>query len=380
MNKKQIFMIMCLVVCIIMSLCAVSASEDADNVTVSVDDAEPEILHAADESNISASNEPEVTGDLPPQTFKDLDALLRDSSYGEGSTIRLERDYYYDESVDTGYADGLFFIKNHITIDGQGHTIDGKNKVAILAVGLRGPHDRVAGGVDDVTIRNINFANANNTVIVTGNNLYPGSTAKDYAYGALQFWGSGRVENCNFTNNYALCAAALAIGASNDLVVTDCIFTNNTGFEQGGGAIRLKTYVKGLNITHCVFKGNYGKTFGGAVHLDKGSENTYTNIINCTFINNTAGDGAGGLFLQIEKGIVKTSRFIDNTAPKGGAIYLDGVNGDVSTSNFTHNNATEGGAIYCSSAATTYILIVPNDFAPSGITGICIYLFKRKKK
>ena len=65
----------------------------------------------------------------------------------------------------------------------------------------------------------------------------------------------------------------MALGSGTKINVTDCRFINNTGYGQGGGAIRLRTLVHGLTISGCWFEDNYGDTYGGAVHSDMGKEN-----------------------------------------------------------------------------------------------------------
>ena len=349
MNKKLI-LITCFVFCFFITLSAVSAINEEQNQNLTImDDGASDNLKIDDvESDVSQSNDEEVLGDAPG-TFTDLYNLIGDSHTIDGQTITLNRNYTYNPAIDTTfvhngetyrYCDGIIFTKS-ITIDGKGFTLSGNNQASILYAGGGESH----AFVNDGLLKNINFKDARNTE----------QSDKNLAFGALGIRGNVNVENCNFTNNYAYCAAAISIGYSTNVQFTGCNFINNTGYGTGGGAIRFKTQVVGLNIYKCSFKDNYGLSFGGALHSDKGVGNDGLIVNECEFINNKANSGAGALFFQSKNGVLKNSRFIDNDAYQGGAIYWDGYNGTLTNCTFIHNNATEGGAIFCSNAGSTYI-------------------------
>lgn len=359
MNKRIILTVLCLVLSLFISFSTISAAEDVANNTLSMNNDTPnmmeinsdnEILHENnDENNLSATNNEEILGDEPPGTFSDLYGLIGDAYTSDGQIITLNRNYIYNPAVDTtyvingetySYSNGIIFTRA-ITINGNGYTLNGNNLSSILYIGGGENHIFANGAV----LKNINFKDSRNTEV----------TNKDVAFGALGIRGNVSVENCNFTDNYAYCAAAIGIGYSTNAHITNCNFINNTGYGTGGGAIRFKTSVVSLTISNCLFENNSGASYGGALHSDKGLNNMGLVVDNCDFINNTARSGAGGLFLQSPNGVLKNSRFVNNTAGQGGALYWDGVGGDVSNCNFTHNNATEGGAIFCSNAGSTNI-------------------------
>ena len=328
MNKKMIIVFLCLMLCLFISISAVSS---ADN-TVDGND-----LNQSD----TLKNTENDLQSYSLGSFSDLNARIANTP--DNGVLVLDRDFSYIESEDTSFTNGIWFTKS-LTIDGNGFTIDGCNKARIFGVGAQ-----VGGGhsaVSYVVLKDINFKNAYNTAV---NN-------KNDAYGAVEFWGTGNIINCNFTNNYAFCAAAMALGSGTKINVTDCRFINNTGYGQGGGAIRLRTLVHGLTISGCWFEDNYGDTYGGAVHSDMGKENGGCVVDNCDFVNNRARAGAGGLFFETPGGIVNNSRFRGNTAQVGGGIYWNGYNGTVINSNFYDNVASEyGGGIYCSGRSITNV-------------------------
>jgi len=99
-----------------------------------------------------------------------------------------------------------------------------------------------------------------------------------------------------------------------------------------------------INITGLTFK-NGNSTNGGAIYI---SHEVKSNI-NATFINNTAEEKGGAIYI-VSGGISGNvnSIFINNTAPTwGGAIFIDsgGVSGNVNGT-FINNKAGRGSAIF----------------------------------
>ena len=171
---------------------------------------------------------------------------------------------------------------------------------------------------------------------------------------------------------------------SKNLIFENCIFENNTGCENGGGAFATKydPYTsEGLTIRNSIFKGNSAPASSGAAAcfstnfkiintlfennyasnnvgrtayegaLQAGMEGTYGLISNCTFKNNYAKSNnktqpsrAGALSLRSGTTVEKCT-FINNAADNGGAIYVSG-SGEIKDCTFTQNSATNGGAIY----------------------------------
>ena len=351
MNKKLI-LITCFVFCFFITLSAVSAAEDTGNETLSSDD-QPDTLKTNDDNEILNKTNEYILND-GEGSFTELYGEINGLS--DGQTLELHRDYLYKDS-DAAFKNGIYFSKNNIIIDGKGHKIDGAGVARILQVGATSNgHAAVSG----VTIRNMTFVNAHNEYWNQYN--YQDSNGRDAAknndFGAIEFWGTGNVENCNFINGYAWCAAGIAIGGGSGqgVTISNCKFINNTGYGTGGGAVRLRTEAIGITLYKCWFENNTGISYGGAVHSDSGRGNWHITVDNCDFVNNNAGLGAGGLFFETTGGVVTNSRFANNTAPLGGALYWNGYEGEVSYCNFTGNDASDkGGAIYTSKRATTNI-------------------------
>ena len=302
-----------------------------------------------DESNVDVlgENENAALNEGEPGTFTDLNKLINED-YASNATISLGSNYTYTSS-DSALIHGIP-IGRAVTIDGNGHTIDGNHLARIFNVRVD----------DNVKFMNINFINGNATG--EGTELYAGAI---YNY----FNDKCIAENCNFTNNSALYAGALfLVNASN------CNFTGNSA--EYGGAMFVGSSVG------CTFIGNSatdggamifgsadGCTFIGNSATDGGAMN-YGSADGCTFIGNSATDGGANYF-----GSSVGCTFIGNSAEYGGANYFGSSVGCT----FIGNSATgDGGAMYDGSAVDcTFILILQSiDYTvvTTSCDGDCIYV------
>lgn len=203
----------------------------------------------------------------------------------EGATLVLDADYEYVNGSNKGIV-----ISKSITIDGAGHTLDGKRLSRMFNV-----------TADNVVIKNIKFIN--------GNAL--GSYGRYYGGGAIYWNGTnGCLENCSFTNNTAL-------------GVEDDPYENDTwGLRPSGATINQ----------------------GGAVTWN-GDNGT---VSNCTFKNNHVAypDDGGAVFWQGNNGKVINSEFYDNSAYRGAAVYWMGENGTITLSKFMNRGICDNGIFW----------------------------------
>ncbi len=261
------------------SLTAVSAGEDVN-----------ETLEITDDTNLSAS----------PGTFTELQSKINQAR--EGSTITLDKDYSYSESSTLGVT-----ITKSITINGNGHTLDGIGKSPILIIDTN--------MYKTYNFNNINFINGYTTGYINGY-LVPGGAAV-----------SCHAIESTYNFNY-------------------CNFINNIAPDCEGGAI----FGEVANLNYCIFQNNHASIEGGAVSLSGG------NVNNCVFENNhaTGVDSSGGA-ISIENMYACTisqSRFIGNSADRGGAIFALTATGYpytspvISNNYFEKNRASQGGAVY----------------------------------
>ena len=115
-------------------------------------------------------------------------------------------------------------------------------------------------------------------------------------------------------------------------------FINNSA-GNFGGAIYIRGGRNGVNITNCYFINNHVSETGGAIYSPSREENSF-NIVDSYFINNSAGY-LGGAIYSMDYINISNSKFIDNKAKVGGAIcgrnYLT-----VTNSEFVDNSAYLG--------------------------------------
>ena len=251
--KGHIYILLILLVCII-SISAVSATDDTasdiistndneeivlddnlnDNV-ISTDNSEDGKLLLEDNTEELISNENEKPLSEPDDgTFQ---ALQNKINAGYGTTITLENDYKCED----GFNGKGIQIANAITIDGKGHKIDAQGKGRIFEVN---------NYCDNIILKNITFLNGN----------------ADGDGGAISFnWVNEDclVSNCTFINNNASYGGAIRASYYINLRISDCYFVNNTAKNLGGGIYMVSQNYIG-NVTDCTFENNHASR-GGAI-------------------------------------------------------------------------------------------------------------------
>ena len=128
MDFKNIILVFSLILCILFSISCVAASDVND--TLAASDVEDANMTSANENQvIEQSNDNDLIAGEDDGTFTELQAKIILAS--EGATINLEKDYAYND--DFKITSGIFIDKD-LTINGNGHSIDGMSKSRILAV------------------------------------------------------------------------------------------------------------------------------------------------------------------------------------------------------------------------------------------------------
>ena len=372
--KRKFFIVICLVVFIV-SVVAVSATEDI-NQTI-IDDT----LSVSIDNELSAKD---------AGTFTALQEKINNAQ--AGSTITLNNDYLRDDSSDPN----RIRIDKALTINGNGHKIDvdgsyyGQSRIFYITS-------------SNVVLNDIDFLNA----YVMGHYSEAGS----YNGGAIYSEKNLVLNNCNFINCYIQdgCGAAvyssadvtinrctftknsgnsnsgytassvisaknvfanacsfydndytIAIDSDNDLTVENSIFRNNTGALNAWGKVNVKksdfinndaypnnhgdggaiAAAGDVKVEDSTFTGNHGD-LGGAISLGGNAE-----IYNCKFINNSATRAGGAVYLGKESEVsLVNSNFTKNSAGTGGAIFINGKNHILHSLNFIENSASYGGAL-----------------------------------
>ena len=308
MRYKKSFIALCILLFSLSILC------------VSANDLNEDIAAPEEEGLIEESSD-NILSEGDEGTFTSLQAIIDSSE--ENSTITLDKDYTYDEGFDTR---GIKINKNNLTIDGNGHTIDGLSKSRIFLVKL--------GSIfpNQVTLKNIKFVNGNTT-------LYGGAI---FNYGDLT------VDNCQFTNNYAKYGGG-AIASIGYAEYKNSKFDNNIANGDGGAIFTLSLRGTLANIIGTMIDSAMDGNIDFLTDLVNDDTLVYEKeyISNCAFTNNVANGRGGGAVYAFGHIDISKSTFTSNKAgEKGGAVFGN-KNLFISDSKFTNNNAPKyGGAVY----------------------------------
>ncbi|MDO5814334.1 MAG: hypothetical protein Q4Q18_01750, partial [Methanobrevibacter sp.] len=183
LNKREIFIFFLFVIAI-GSLSLVSAGDSADDILNNVSCDELGI-----DDNIDITESDDFTDILESKDSGTFTALQNKINAAEpDSTIELENDYYYNSNF--GNVDGVKITKS-LTINGNGHVIDGMNASRIFQITNAG----------NVVLKDIVFQDA---------------VFEDWNAGAIFIEnGNLTVNSCIFDDNYASSGGSIYVKYSN---------------------------------------------------------------------------------------------------------------------------------------------------------------------
>ena len=359
MKKRFIVLLACLF--FIISLSAVSASDNIDNQTLTSDidgismlevnsndiflTSMDEVVNKSDVLGDSLLNDNSILSDENDASFTDLNNLIN----GGDTLITLQGDYVFDSTKDSDYSEGIV-IDRELTIEGNGFSIDASNQARIFDIS------------SSVHLINIVFKNANSQ----------GNGGAVYINGASDCI----VENCTFINN----TAALNGGALfwdnrvNNAEIINSKFYNNSAKNGNGGAVYWSADATNCHVLASVFEGNNASEDGGAINFAKDAFDCYIKYSNFTD-NYASGDG-GSVFWNGTNGTIEFSYFKDNTAgDDGGAIFWQGTYGSMNNVTFINNrgislnynkqSSSRGGTICLTGDS---VLLANSSFKTSSVT------------
>ena len=321
MKFKKSLLFIGLVICLF-AMASASASDVNDTAIAGVDAEEIELSHeiesadenlgTSEEQTVTQTDNEEKTGETDGGTFWALKSKIDSASSGD--TVYLENDYSCEDSWTQYYR--IFIEKSNLVIDGQGHTIDAKQKTRIFDVYY----------AENVTIKNITFINAK----------YENSG------GAIEWYDSanGSVSGCSFVN----CSAG-----------------------DSGGVIYWCESDKG-SVSGCCFVNCSAGDDSGAIewsHSDKGS------VSGCSFVNCSAGlDGGAIGWHDSANGIISDCVFINNTDVNGKAIYMESSSASLDRNWFgnTAENYKTSPSTYIDGASTDSWLFLNATVDPDSIS------------
>ncbi len=318
---KKTLMFILLTACILFSVSGVFAG-DINETTVASDADDLTLKSEIDDVKVSNTEDQKLEDASEDGTFTALQ--LKISLAESGSTINLTQDYKYND--DFKLTTGVFINKD-ITINGNGHSIDGMGKSRIFNINY-------GDGLSfhKVILKNITFKNGN---------------AKIYG-GAILNFADLTVDNCYFTSNNAGTAGG-AINSLGSLTLKNSKFNKNSAGGDAGAVFSLtlkkgadfyKNYFAGQNATEDV---NLLLSIAMQALLEHGKDT----ITNCVFTNNVANGRGGGAVYAYSHIDISSSTFNSNKAgEKGGAVF--GCKDlFIKNSKFNKNKVSMyGGAVY----------------------------------
>ena len=324
---------------------------------------------------------------------------LQNEISNAGDVLEITRDYAYDNASDVDIIEGIVINnKEHFLINGNGHTINGSNKMQIFIVNapnvvinnLTFANGRSVSGTalianeENITLNDVIFKNnyaifsggavSCNNVLTINNGQFIDNLAEESA-SSIEVAEDCvlRANNCTFSNSREI--SKFIINAEKATVYLDgCTFANitskygtalfsknrayisnskfiNLSAKLTGGALLFKDAAEVI-VKNSTFINNSAKNDGGAIFSDSKSISNSLKVYNSTFINSTANYGAAVCALRTDFS-VENSIFLNNTANfGGGAIFASSTYLSVKNSSFIGNNAIDekigsyGGAIF----------------------------------
>lgn len=243
---------------------------------------------------------------------------------------------------------GMPEISNFVTIEGNNATIQrGYNLSCVI------------DDIEDSNDFRIFAVNLDGGLIA--NDLTIANGCMDGAYlGAGMFnMGDLSLNNVAFLDNNANFDGAGLYAQSGSYSIGGGLFSNNTSSNgRGGGA-----YLTGQTvIVNSHFEGNSADDFGGGLAIGFQVFGDTANVVNSTFVENTA-VGAGGAISGTDLQISE-SRFHGNTADSGGAVHTSGGQSQIEASVFIENIGTgKGGALFVEAATDIVGTTIANNTA-----------------
>ncbi|MBQ2832743.1 C1 family peptidase [Methanobrevibacter sp.] len=419
---------------LIVSIGAVSATEEINNEAISTDnpmetggvalDDEPTILQSAEHSEYGES---EISN-----TFTDFSKDMNESV----SVMEVKHNYKFNNETDKGH---ILINKDNFIIEGNNHVLDGANQTNIL--GIKGTNITInnlvftngncrSGGLFEfngggaiialgsLTLNNVTFINnaanydGGDILTIAELNCFDCNFVDGYSVNGNSIcsqMGTVNIERCTFTSKYSS-KWSTVYGQGGEVFVNDCLFDNISSayapaiYVSGGIAIinntkfnNLKAYktagavgTKECELTiieNCLFTNTSSFKDGGAIFIDTfgngdlGVYDGWAYVINSTFINTSS--SFGGAYVQLSGNLsLKDSSFINCSSNyDGGAVYTSGADVNVVNCKFNSNKVashvnypTYGGAIYFDYSESVNVTDSEfnNNEAPIG-SGICIY-------
>ena len=272
------------------------------------------------------------TGEINPnagdcETFTHLSSLISGSDM-----IELKEDITYDYLKDFDLKNGIS-IEKDVTIDGKGHSIDGRNSSALFKVSgsltLKNITIKNCYSQDNAIIRNLG------KLVLINCRFLNNRTGPDISL--IDNMNSLEITGSSFLNNFTK-RSLISNGGNLNLVKSD--FINN--ISKTSGAVIHNT--GDITVRECCFKSNRTDNRGGVFN---NVEKATIGISLSRFLNNTS-IIAGGVLLNFGKITIADSKIIGNVSHNNGGGLNNQITGiiDAKNTEFIENKAYSGGAIW----------------------------------
>ena len=149
--------------------------------------------------------------------------------------------------------------------------------------------------------------------------------------------GTPTITNCQFTNNVGTKGGVIYSTNNSNFSAENCIFTANLATDQGGV---FHNIMSSPLLQKCIFENNTSSSNGGAIYNYNYSSPT---ISKCIFHNNTAAAEGGAIYsYNYVTPTITNSVFSNNNALNGGAIYNSfSALSNLMNCTFYNNSATQ---------------------------------------
>ncbi|MGE0481639.1 MAG: right-handed parallel beta-helix repeat-containing protein [Phycisphaerae bacterium] len=188
--------------------------------------------------------------------------------------------------------------------------------------------------------------------------------------------GSPEVHGSTFFGNFANQGAGIYVGDAATPTIAHCSFVANTANEAGG----IYNLQSSSLVHDCRFENNTVR--GGTFPVGGGFSSYFASprVVNCTFQNNRAALGGGGMYMEGESPFVANCLFTQNIATAdndccgtqgwgGGVLFSYFTTGTLANCVITNNRGRYGGGVFAlglSEARVVNCTIASNEATEDG--------------
>jgi hypothetical protein len=341
MKFKWTIPVMMLLLAVLAMGCASASDNSTDDAALSQGHVDE--LAMSDNEIISSSNS-QPLGTSNGGTFTELQAIIDNAQ--SGSTVTLSRDYSYNPGFigRDSYEDSGIAISKPLTINGNGHTINGKSQSRIFHIS------------STVVLKNIRFTNG-------------------YSYdsgGAILNSGGAncRIVSCEFTNCDGRWYGGAISNSGKDCTITSCKFTKCSA--RFGSAIYnkgTKATISGCKFTQCsgslegaitndasgcrITSSEFSKCRNAAGAIQNWADSC--TVKSCTFTKITGEAGSVVKNAAGSKFSIKSCKFTDCSCGDGYIISNNGKKATIASCTFTDSFGKNHECVYSKHAGSNVI-------------------------